>query len=119
MTIREGLDWLLDTDISELFFYFVLVCFCLYLVGAIVNFLSSVEENLAVRKRKVEWENKEKLLKSMRTKFPELSSEEITERVEREIARKADKNSLLFFGLCIFALIVLFSADKWVPLFYA
>lgn len=126
MTLREVLDWLLDTDIFELFLYFLLVCFCLYLIRAVAyvllavaEFFSSVEENLAVRRRKAEWENKQKLLKNMRSKSPELSPEEVTARVEREIAKEAEKNALLFFGLCILALVVLLSADKWVPLFYA
>ena len=126
MTLREILDWLLDTDIFELFLYFLLVCFCLYLIRAVAyvllavaEFFSSVEENLAVRRRKAEWENKQKLLKNMGSKSPELSPEEVTARVEREIAKEAHKNALLFFGLCILALVVLLSADKWVPLFYA
>ena len=127
MTIREGLDWLLDTDISELFFYLVLVCFSLYLIRAlgyvllaVAEFFSSVEENLALQQKQEESKNKEELVKKIGSKFPELSPEELAEKVEREIARKAIRSFLLFFGLCILVLIVLLSADKWVPtLLYA
>ena len=114
MTIREGLDWLLDTDITDLIVYVAIIFSCLYLIGMILSFLSLLEEHVAVRKRKAEGENKEKLLENMRSRFPELSPEELTERVEREEAREVIRNSLLFFGLCIFVLIVLFSAGNWI-----
>ena len=100
MTIREAINWIAGTTITDLIFYWVIIFGGLYFLGkflmffagsgGIVGEIERAEKRVARDKKK-----RDRLMSSTQSEYPELRTEAIEERVEKELERIKKRNGLI------------------------